>query len=93
MVTITLTGDMIGIKINNSKEYQYPISILGDVTGDGIINIADVIKIADHTITQNVLSTQYNKLAADVTGDNIINIADVVKIADYTLNNNINLWR
>ena len=27
-----------------------------DVTNDGNINIADVVKIADHTIQQNVLN-------------------------------------
>jgi len=86
------TGDRIIIYINNFNYAEYTISLLGDVTGDGLINIADVIKIADHTINQNVLVKDYEKIASDVTGDNIINIADVVKIADYTLDNSIKLW-
>jgi len=87
------TGQKLVININDSEKIEYTISISGDVTGDGLINIADVIKIADHTINQNVLIKDYEKIASDVTGDNIINIADVVKIADYTLDNSINLWR
>lgn len=72
---------------------KYTIIVKGDVTGDGLVNIADVVKVADHTISQNILTDTYTKNAADVTGDNLINIADVVKIADYTLNNTVTLWR
>ena len=48
------TGHKLVININDSEKIEYTISILGDVTGDGIVNIADVIKIADHTINKNV---------------------------------------
>jgi len=87
------TGHKLVINISDSEKIEYTISILGDVTGDGIVNIADVIKIADHTIKGNILINDYELKAVDVTGDNIINIADVIKIADYTLDNSINLWR
>lgn len=85
------TGHKIQITINNEKIYEYYLSLLGDSTGDGIINIADVIKIADHSIKQNILVAEYDKKASDVTHDNIINISDVIKIADYTLDNSIPL--
>ena len=77
-----------GMKIDN-----YTVVVFGDVTSDGNVNIADVVKIADHTIQQNVLNNIYVLSAADVTNDGYINIADVVKIADYTLDNSIVLWR
>ena len=76
-----------GMKIDN-----YTVVVFGDVTGDGNVNIADVVKIADHTIQYNVLNDVYILNAADVTNDGNINIADVVKVADYTLNNSIILW-
>ena len=76
-----------GMNIDN-----YTVVVFGDVTGDGNVNIADVVKIADHTIQQNVLDNVYILQAADVTNDGNINIADVVKVADHTLDKSIILW-
>ena len=72
---------------------NYTVIVKGDVTSDGVINISDVVKIADHTIKQNTLTKDYYMEAAEVTKDNVINISDVVKIADYTLDDSIVLWR
>ena len=72
---------------------DYLIVVKGDVTGDGVVNISDVMKIADHSLNNNVLIKEQEKIAAEVTNDNSINIADVKKIADYTLDNSIVLWR
>ena len=87
------TGSKTRIYKGSTLIIEFINIVSGDVTGDGLINIADVIKIADHSIRSGILVNDYEKLASDVTGDNIINIADVVKIADYTLDNSINLWR
>ena len=70
---------------------SYIVVIKGDVTGDGNVNIADVKKIADYTLSGSGLE-QYELLASEVTKDETINIADVKKIADYSLNKEINLW-
>ena len=72
---------------------DYVIIVKGDVNKDGIVNIADVVMIADHTIKQNVLTEDVTKEAAEVTKDNVINIADVIKIADYSIDNTMTLWR
>ena len=72
---------------------NYVIIVKGDVNKDGIVNIADVVMIADHTIKQNVLTEDITKNAAEVTNDNIINIADVIKIADYSIDSTMTLWR
>ena len=56
---VVKTGDKIRIIINDNNIIEYNISIIGDVTGDGIVNIADVIKIADHSIQQDILIEDY----------------------------------
>ncbi len=66
--------------------------VKGDVTGDGISNIADVKKIADYTLTGNGME-YFDIYASEVTNDEIINIADVKRIADHTLNKEIDLWK
>ena len=85
------TGYKIEIELSSGTK-EYTLVVLGDVTGDGIVNIADVLKIADHTINKNIL-TDYEELASEVTNDTNLNIADVLKIADYTLDKRIEIWR
>lgn len=65
--------------------------VMGDTNSDGRINIADVKKLADHTLRGNVLN-KYEKIAGEVTFDGKLNIADVKKLADYTIKGNIRLW-
>ena len=86
------TGSKTKIYNGDTLIIEFTNIVKGDVTGDGNVNIADVIKVADHTIKGNILTNDYELKAVDVTGDNIINIADVIKIADYTLDKNINLF-
>ena len=85
------TGSKVIVELA-SETIEYTLIVNGDTTGDGVINIADVVKIADHTLSGNVLDS-YEKTAAEITGDGRLNIADVVKLADYTLNKNIEIWR
>ena len=57
---------------------------LGDVSGDGNINILDLVQIANYILDVSV--PQY-ACAADFTGDGTINILDLVQIANYVLGN------
>ena len=59
--------------------------ILGDVNGDGIVNIADVTKLIDYLL--GTTSSPINISAADVHGDGVINIADVTALIDLLLGN------
>ena len=57
---------------------------LGDVTGDGNINILDLVQIANYIL--NVGTPAY-PCAADFTQDGNVNILDLVQIANYILDN------
>jgi len=59
-------------------------SALGDVTGDGNINILDLVQIANLILE---VSTPAFECAADFTGDGNVNILDLVQIANYILDN------
>jgi hypothetical protein len=57
---------------------------LGDVSGDGIINILDLVQVANYVLEVSVPSYE---CAADFTQDGLVNILDLVQIANFILNN------
>jgi hypothetical protein len=57
---------------------------IGDVTGDGLINILDLVQIANYILGS---SAPTYECAADFTGDGIINILDLVQMANFILEN------
>ena len=80
------TGDIIKVKINNEKTYEYYIAILGDTSGDGVINYLDYVKVYNHiqktkdpSSNKKLLKDEYY-LAADMDENNQINYLDYVKI-------------
>ncbi len=54
--------------------------VVGDVNGDGEVNIADVNAVID------LILSGVNDLKGDVNGDEEVNIADVNSIIDIILN-------
>ena len=67
------------LKQDESILDTFTVVIKGDVTGDGNINSADLLKIVKYLKGKNIL----NESAADVTKDNKINSADLLKIVKY----------
>jgi len=57
---------------------------LGDVSGDGSINILDLVQVASYILN---ISTPAYECAADFTGDGTVNILDLVQIVNYILDN------
>jgi len=55
---------------------------LGDVNGDTIVNILDLVQIANYILG---LQTPTYPCAADYNGDGIVNILDLVQITNYIL--------
>ena len=57
---------------------------LGDVTGDGNINILDLVQISNYILN---VSVPVYVCSADFTGDGNVNILDLVQIANFILDN------
>ena len=65
-------------------ELTAPVSILlGDVNGDGIVNVTDVVCLVSYILGTN--TTDIILEAADVNGDGDINITDAVGITNIIL--------
>ncbi|MBR0529996.1 MAG: leucine-rich repeat protein [Ruminococcus sp.] len=56
--------------------------MLGDVNGDGKINVTDIAKIAAHVKGIKQMPEEY-LAAADINGDGKINVTDIAKIAAH----------
>lgn len=64
------------------KAVQDPNRILGDVTGDKKVTVADAVAIQKSLAKMTTL-TDVQKKAADVTGDGKVTVADAVKIQKF----------
>lgn len=69
---------------STTVEYSEPTAdvMYGDVTDDGIIDIADAIKILRYDAGYDELTSE-QLLAAELTNDGIVDIADAIKILRY----------
>lgn len=56
------------------------ICLIGDVTGDGKVNIMDVAKLYAHVKGVGSLTDSYILACGNVTGDSKVNIMDIAKI-------------
>ena len=53
----------------------HPPQAKGDVNGDGVVNILDLVSVADS------LESEASSLTADVNGDGVINVLDLIWVA------------
>lgn len=73
------TGDKISL---NGKTYT--VVVYGDLTGDGEINSADLLKMRQYLLGKTSLSDAY-KEAARIANDDKINSANLLKLRQYLL--------
>lgn len=62
--------------------------LIGDATGDGIVDVSDYIGIANYILGN--IPNGFNKKAADVNGDGVIDVSDYIGVANIILYGNIN---
>ena len=67
---------------NRYKEYK--IVLTGDVTGDGLVKMNDVMMIANHLIDNKTLNNEYF-YAADLTNDVKVKMNDLMKLANIMI--------
>ena len=71
-------------KTVSGKTTEYTFIVLGDVTCEGIINSADLLKIRQHLLTVVTL-TDGLFYSADITKDEILNSADLLRVRQHLL--------
>ena len=81
--TAVVGGTISDMTLINGKTLRP--HLLGDVNGDGDVNISDVIMLVN-IILGNV--TEYDMIRADVNGDDSVNISDAILVVNIILGNN-----
>jgi hypothetical protein len=61
-------------------------TVLGDVNGDGLVNIADAIGLVNHILGKSTF--EVDELAADANEDGLLNITDAIAIINLILTQN-----
>ena len=56
----------------------------GDITGEGLVNISDIVQIAQHIMGETELTAEQLS-AADMNGDGIVNVVDALLLVQNIL--------
>lgn len=71
------TGNKLAIYVNGNLTGVKEVAVRGDISGDGAITIADLVRVNRHTLNISTLSG-YQLSAADVNNNGSVNIQDLV---------------
>ena len=64
---------------NQSTKETFEVVIKGDTSGDGIINVLDLLQVQKNILGSYILQGAY-ELAADTSNDVVINVLDLMQI-------------
>ena len=81
-VAVANDKNWIPYKYSNSSWTEITATQIGDVNGDGSVNISDVTALVDLLLAGGTAPA-----AADVNGDSSVNISDVTALVDMLLSN------
>ena len=73
-----------GTELTIENSIKYILVVTGDVTGDGNVNISDLVKLNMHSVGKFNLQNEYI-LAGDVNHDRNVNIGDIVRLNLYSI--------
>lgn len=73
------TGMQVHLMVGEEEQSVLTAVVTGDVNGDGLISITDVVRI-NASIVNKFTFTEAEKQAADVSGDGEITVTDVVRL-------------
>ncbi|MGN1029824.1 MAG: Ig-like domain-containing protein [Bacilli bacterium] len=77
------TGDKISIfNKDGTKAFEYAAVVLGDITGNGLVDVGDVAKLYQHLKGAIDMDREF-KLASDVYQDSVLELNDVAKLYQY----------
>ena len=80
---VVRTGSVIKLVDGDIEYDSRTIVVLGDVNGDGIVSIADLMKTQSYILGNKL--TEIEKIAADVSGDGLVQINDFMMIQSHIL--------
>lgn len=79
------TGDIVKIYRTDGSEYaSYTVVLWGDVTGDGAISLADLLKVKRQVVGAAELGGWY-KVAGDINGDGSVGLADLLRLKQHVV--------
>ena len=81
------TGDIIKVYVGSKLVDKYTISVKGDVTGDGILEINDILLVRGYILGSKQYQGNAYELAADYCNDTGVEINDFLKMRKDYLNN------
>lgn len=80
-------SDSKGENVSSQSEFTYSvkIAILGDINGDGEVNVTDIVALYSYILGN---SEGVDNQVADLNGDGDVNITDIVNLYSIILNSN-----
>lgn len=78
------TGGKIKITAPSGSPKEYELAVTGDIDGNGIIDIIDLLRVQKHILKINTLSGS-NYTAADTNKDGTIDIIDLLRVRKHIL--------
>jgi hypothetical protein len=78
------TGNKLAVYVDGTLVASKEIVVRGDISGDGKITIADLVRVNRHTLNISLLNG-IQLLAADVNNNGSVNIQDLVLINRHIL--------
>jgi hypothetical protein len=76
---------------DGSVTQDVKIHLLGDVTGDGRVNVGDTARVYSHVRKTAVITDEYLLKVADVSGDGRVNVGDTAKVYSHVRKTSL-LW-